>query len=163
MADEIRSLAGGLSGPTATQPSATLIYAPTQAAIVDPTASARHYETLPRLALEQLIEQLGQASREREATWHARAFPVNHPKNYTAVPTPDAKKATDELVRIYNDACTNCDVDLISLAGKARGLNPILVFADTHPAKFLTLGLVSIAGVFYAITQISKLGDYLGK
>jgi hypothetical protein len=162
MADDIRSLDSGLSGPTATQPSATP-YTPKPAAIADLTASARHYETLPRPALEQLIEQLGQASKEREATWHARAFPVNHPKNYTAVPTPDAKKATDALVRIYNDACTNCDVDLISLAGKARGLNPILIFADMHPAKLITLGFVSIAGVFYAISQISKLGDYLGK
>lgn len=120
-------------------------------------------ETLPRIALEQRIEQLGAVSRQREAAWHPRAFPINHPKNYTAVPTPDAKQAMDALVRIYNDACMNGDTDMITLAGKARGLNPLVVFADAHPAKVLALGLVGIAGMFYAVSQIGTLGSYLGK
>ncbi len=133
------------------------------ASITDLLTAAHAYQTLPRLAQEQLIEQLGMASREREAAWHCRAFPINHPKNYTAVPTPDAKKAKDELVRIYNDVCMKGDNDMIMIVGKARGLNPLVVFADAHPAKVLALGLASIAGVFYTISQIGPLGEYIGK
>jgi hypothetical protein len=133
------------------------------ACIVDVLAAARDYDTLPRTAKEQLIEQLGVMRQQREAEWHPRAFPINHPKNYNAVPTPDAKKAMDALVRIYNDACMTGDSEIIALAGKARGLNPLVIFADAHPAKVRALGLAGLASVFYAVSQVGTIGDYLGK